>query len=735
MSTSLPPASGDSYALMDDPTPILPGPSAVPAAPTSSIPSSSRQTNPAADPGEGLNLVIDPEPIGPTVAVSHAATTVDAQTAAEAKRREAEAKKAQAEAEKQARAEAKARAKAEKAAARARKRSQRTMPVIPGWVGSMAVHAGVLVILLLLPGAAEEAIDLSKRLNAAVDTSVASVEEPLKIMADPSQIRSEYLTDPNANPVGGVLNPSPSATPVVAAAATVSSKSAMPQAVELSASIASPLASMPSMPAVDFAGGGGIAGDVTQAVDNVDQALDQLVREILRELQRTKLTVVWMFDESNSMKDDQQAIRDRFERISSELIDNTSSEQRRSAALLHAVVGFGQQIHFDLEPTPDVTRIKEAITNLRIDMTGTENTMQSVQAVIARLGSKYITKERRMLIVLVTDESGDDGARVEETIQACLAAKVSVYVIGRQSLFGTDKLHIAYTDPVTKDVYYPTIQRGPETADFEMLQFDGLHGRWDEVPSGFAPYELARLTKETGGAYFILPNEEELRRRNRRLERIYSITTLKEYVPDYESRAEYLAKREKSELRRVMAAFINQSKQFPFRHHFPVDPQRFVSEIQAVQRQTAVRLTQLAEMEKALRALEKLRDREPEKRWQAAYDLMLAQTVAYQVKVFEYQNLLAHLLQTKPVPKVKPSRERTPDWEVFHSPKKYANPDATAKKYAEAEELLKRVIERHPNTPWADFAKHELDRGLSVDYHERVLDARYSERARLVPKY
>ncbi len=46
-------------------------------------------------------------------------------------------------------------------------------------------------------------------------------------------------------------------------------------------------------------------------------------------------------------------------------------------------------------------------------------------------------------------------------------------------------------DPVTKDVYYPVIRRGAETADFENYQWDGLYDRWDEQPSGFAPYELA----------------------------------------------------------------------------------------------------------------------------------------------------------------------------------------------------------------------------------------------------
>ena len=107
--------------------------------------------------------------------------------------------------------------------------------------------------------------------------------------------------------------------------------------------------------------------------------------------------------------------------------------------------------------------------------------------------ANLIRKDRRLLIVLVTDESGDDGADVEEARQALTKYNVPLFVIGRQSLFGYPYAHHRYVDPVTKDVYHPLIRRGPETADLELYQWDGLYDRWDEQPSGFAPYELARL--------------------------------------------------------------------------------------------------------------------------------------------------------------------------------------------------------------------------------------------------
>ena len=133
--------------------------------------------------------------------------------------------------------------------------------------------------------------------------------------------------------------------------------------------------------------------------------------------------------------------------------------------------------------------------------------------------------------------------------------------------------------------------------------------------------------------------------------------------------------------------------------------------------------------------MQKLRDREPDKRWQAHYDLMLAQIVAYQVKAYEYRACLAEMVQTRPKPSKMPSPQLSIEWDLDHSPEPKAPKEQTAKKYAEANRLLKRVIELHPKTPWADLAQDELDRGLSVRRGEWHHSPKYHERVKLVPKF
>jgi hypothetical protein len=608
----------------------------------------------------------------------------------------------------------------------------------PAWVVSAVVHIGILVTLMLITFQ-DEVKQTIANLNTSLAPPGAKAEETTPIYADPSNApRDQAVGDTNATTAGlnsGVGSGPPSATPVVggrgSGTARVGEGTSLPS-VKVVAAV-SGLSMLSATPTKDLSGGGMIAGDVTFDATDVGAALDQIARELLRHLQDHKLTIVWLFDESESMKDDQKMIREKFARISSELRVSIDPK-RKDQPLMHAVVGFGADTHFELEtPTADIDMIGRAISRLRVEPSGIENTMTAVHTVIDHYGG-LIRKDRKLAIVLVTDESGDDGGYIEEARQAAVSKGVPIYIIGRQSPFGYPFTHLLYIDPVTKDHYWPTIRRGPETADVEMLQWDGLRERWDEQPSGFGPYELARLAKDTGGIYFLLPSEESMRLRQR--EKAYSITTLKEYIPAYESRGQYNEKRNRSELRRTMFEIINVTRNFSFRRGYSIIPE--VMAQQAVEEYPKVtqRLNILIELEQRLRKLKTARDREPEKRWRAHYDLMLAQIVAYQIQAYEYRATIKDMVANPP----KPSRMPVPgelvvEWHLDHAKEPKAPKNETEKPRAEATKLLKQVIADHPKTPWADLAQDELDRGFSVGRHEWHANPRYGERAKLVPHY
>ncbi len=640
-----------------------------------------------------------------------------------------------------------------------RRRRARMRYFLQAWGFSLVVHVAILSALAAATFSSGDAIKKVINFDSALASNHGGEQELVPIYADPdNSVRDRAIGDEHATTSGeaaqvvvgdgggegegdegsGVITANgtgrPSNTPRVRGVSKgrINEGSSLP-GLKIDGLGGSPLTQLPTAPATDLIGGGKIAGDPLFEVKEIGTALDQLAREILRHLKDHKLTVVWLFDESTSMQDDQKTIIEKFDRVSSELKLNVDANKKAAGALNHAIVGFGQGIDYVLEkPREDIDQIGHAIKKLRIDSTGVENTMRAIREVVDRYAN-LVRKDRRLLIVLVTDESGDDGDGVEEAKQALKKSKVPLYVIGRQALFGFPFAHHRYMDPVTKDVYYPVIHRGPETADVENYQWDGLYERWDEQPSGFAPYELARLTRESGGIYFLLPSEEFMRVRKR--EQAYSITQLKEYLPEYDNRMSYIERRNSSPLRQTLYAIIMQGRNFLYRREFPIDVAELVNAAHQEEAKASIRLNDLLEVQARLEGLAKVRDREPEKRWQAHYELMLAQTVAFQCKAYEYRALMQSIISSPPHPKGPPAADMMITWVVDHSKKPLAPRNQTAKKYAEAERLLQAVIAKHPKTPWGDLAQDALDRGFSVQLNEWHHNPKYHERWQFVPKY
>ncbi len=630
---------------------------------------------------------------------------------------------------------------------------------VPAWGLSIIVHT-VVLSMLALATLNEEVRSKLVNLNTSMlkDTS-GSAAELTKIYADPSEGKRENATgDENSDtsgagkgdapPASGLAMaggglPGPSPTPRIGAVGKVEARggSGAGSGGGLSnlkaVAHVSGLSLMPAAPTRDLGGGGKIVGDVAFEAGEIGEALDQLGREILRHLNDHKLTVIWLFDESESMIDDQKIIRSKFNKIAGVLKQHVDADRKASNALNHVIVGFGKDTHFMLpKPTADIDAIGKAIDHLRIDDTGLENVCSAIEKSIARYSS-LISKDRRLLIVLVTDESGDDGAFVEEARQAAVSHRTPIYILGRQAIFGYPYVQFQYIDPVTKDVYYPTIRRGPETAGLETLQWDGLRGRVDELPSGFAPYELARLAKDSGGIYFLLPSEETMRIRQR--EKAYSMASMKEYSPDYESRTSYEQKRKGSDLRRSLYDIIEatRSGDFNYRLSFPVMPDELVPAATMELAKADERLKKLLVFEDRLRKLAMARDRETDKRWQASYDLMLAEMVAYEITAYEYKACMKELIKQRPKPSELPNPKLVVEWHLGHTTKRKAPESETEKKYAEAKKLYQVVIQRHPNTPWSDLAQNELNRGFSVAWGEAKWkpSTTRDQRAKLVPKY
>ena len=225
------------------------------------------------------------------------------------------------------------------------------------------------------------------------------------------------------------------------------------------------------------------------------------------------LTVLWLFDETRSMLDDRRIVREKLDRIAME-IDRVpqADAYRRRFRHFGALRRSGNR-----DPTP---RTSSPYGTDSVDDSGIENTFHAVHAVIED-ARELLPAENRLLLVPMTDESGNDGDFVETALDSARKHKVPVYVIGRQAVFGSARVRLGEAGAWADDALLPSIRRGPESA-IEVLAWDGLHERNDGNLRG-SPYELGRLAKETWGIYFLLPSEEAQRVRQR--EKAYSLGT------------------------------------------------------------------------------------------------------------------------------------------------------------------------------------------------------------------
>ena len=163
---------------------------------------------------------------------------------------------------------------------------------------------------------------------------------------------------------------------------------------------------------------------------------------------------------------------------------------------------------YGAKPTVELAEILQAIGNVPTDETGVELTFTTVIEIINRWGhfkdqSGHIYHP---MIIVVTDEAGDDESRLEEAIERAERAKLSVYVLGSQAVFGRDKGYIDYIDPKTKQVFpNQPVHQGPESAMLEQIRLPFWYNgpQYDILEAGFGPYALSRLASATGGIYFV----------------------------------------------------------------------------------------------------------------------------------------------------------------------------------------------------------------------------------------
>jgi hypothetical protein len=115
--------------------------------------------------------------------------------------------------------------------------------------------------------------------------------------------------------------------------------------------------------------------------------------------------------------------------------------------------------------------------------------------------------------------------------------------------------------------------------------------------------------------------------------------------------------------------------------------------------------------------MEAIRRQEPSPRWQANYDVLYAQLVAYQARMYEYGATLEDFIKNPRVaPLNRPPNLTHVSWDI-HTRQPLRTGD-TVKPYVErATAMFRDVIANHPSTPWAARAEFELGRGFGCELY------------------
>lgn len=426
--------------------------------------------------------------------------------------------------------------------------------------------------------------------------------------------------------------------------------------------------------------------------------MDFFARELENNLKARRVLLVWLFDESKSMRARITALRKPMIRLYAQ-IGTRNGPGGGSPILQSVVASFGDTLHILAKPSDDAKVIAAALKKVPNAKKGKRNLYNALARTILRYKQLVARQKLKLIIFVGTDGAADDGQVLEQTLKFARSANASIYVLGR--------------DGATATTAFP-----------RWLQLDGLGPRRHQIPSGFGPYEQIRLVQQTRGVFWM--PDAAVKNGKKRKPR-YPLKTLREYRPDWRSRAEVLRSIFKSRFRKTIydaARKINAA--IPADGMSPISLEQSKRQKACSKRLSAAAtlLSEIRTARKQLNDVAALRPKEESKRWRADYDLMRAQLDWHEVRLLQFCYVLDALKQPKP-PLLKPEASHTA-LRIVPADTKLTLPNESQRKafqmnktdlkkrHATALAGLKRVAETHKNTPWAAMADWERKRSAGI---------------------
>ena len=457
-----------------------------------------------------------------------------------------------------------------------------------------------------------------------------------------------------------------------------------------------------------------------------EAALKKVGAAIRASLDLGPTLVVWLIDRTPSA---QRMVGDAVPAAKALYDDPALRELARAGEqqLLTAVIAFDDKAEFVLDPpSADLAQAQASLDKFQPSTSGREQTFAAVKQALG----KYLTyrtdaaNRREVLLVIVTDEAGDDAGLVDELADTVKRNAIPVYCLGSPAPWGQvnplvadpKKIDLAKTDD-SEPIY------GPESLESERVDIEMPQMNLDFIDSGFGPFALERLCRAGGGQFIALrpvgaddggfqnrnfwPTGGELR---------FESENPARYAPDYVSATEYrkLVAENKAWQSLVNAAKLPRLRivDSPDSRFAKGDDAAFTRTLNRAQQYAARNAPVIDKHYEALVAGEGDRGKLTSPRLAAQYDLAMGCVLAAKARIDGYNSMLAALKRGKTF-----QSQTSSAWSI--EPADAYETESTIKKLAErAKAYLERVVKDHPGTPWAKIAEAELQTPMGWTWKE-----------------
>ena len=591
----------------------------------------------------------------------------------------------------------------------------------PAWAVSLVLHVSVLLALAFV--ALDPPLPQLERLILTQDP----FENPVVVEALDVVVTDERTEQVGADSDHGA-EMAEAVAPEISDVVMTSVETVTDQEVDL---FVQPLDLMPTAKTLNEAIviKGAVSGVGTTGASG---AVDRLAAEINGYLeQRSRKTVVfWLFDQSVSLAAQREEIASRLERVFDEL--GVSHGGAKSKQLLNMVVGYGKGVNpMTEEPTSDCQQVVDAIRSIKIDESGIENTFTAIGSA-AQEGWRFrrATPRQNVLIVVFTDEVGNDEEKADQATSYCQQLGIPVYVVGVPSPFGQRRVKMKFVEPdpnYDQSEQWAVVEQGPETLYPEVLKIRSGKFQNEAIDSGFGPFSLSKLTAATGGIYFAVhPNrnasgrvtDRDVAAMSSQIRYFFDPEVMQAYRPDYLTKNEIDSLLSKNRAKKALVGVAAKSEVKPMELPTLTFPRKndgdLVRLLGLAQRDAAILLNQIEPIYTSLQQGLVDRPKIEEKRWQAGYDLDMGRILAMKVRTYAYNSMLG---QAKAGMKFQ--NEKSDTWELVPANDVSGVDSRTQKMAAQAKEFLERVVADHPGTPWALIAEEELENPIGYRWEER----------------